>query len=434
MNVTIEYFLNMSLEALHLFLCLLFSSSMKKRSGFYWKGILSFLVFVSLSFFSYGIDVGNSILSNTLNYSLIFVSGVCFLFLLFDIHFVSALFFSVLSYSYRHLIYLFWQLLSYLSEAWFSLDMSSFSYVWLLLAFLSGLVYVPLGIIFYRHIKEYPNVVLPTGKIILAASLSLFINIVLNNFALYYDFSSMSPSLPYVLNLSSFMATAMLLLILFGNVREASLQDEIRAINQLRYQEEKQYHLSKESIDLINIKCHDLRHQIRDLKNSGKVVSKEELTQIEDAIRIYDTRVKTGNSSLDVILQEKSLICQKNKIMFDYIIDGKQLSFMKENDIYSLFGNIIDNSIEACMKIQKEDMRVIRLKIKSTMNGVLAVAENPYVGEIKMKDGLPITSKGDDRYHGYGLKSIAHLVRSYHGTIKISTDNQLFVLTMFFLK
>jgi hypothetical protein len=432
MNITLENYFNMLVEAEFLALCFVFSFWYPHRRHFLFRSISLAICFVGLSFLFECIDVGNFIISNSLNFSLVFLTGFLYLLLCFDYPVQSTLFLSVVSYSFRHIIYLLWQLLTYIVKDCFSYPIADFSYVWVILAIISILVYVPAGFFLYFRIKTFPDVALPRARIIIAAIFSMFVTIVLNSFSLYYDFDSFSPSLPYVLNVFSFLASGMIVLLLMGNAKEAKLKGEIDAINQLRHQEAKQYKMSKESIDLINIKCHDLRHQIRNLKNTHKTISGDELSQIEDAIRIYDTRVKTGNDSLDIILQEKSLICQKNMITFDYIIDGGQLSFMKENDTYSLFGNIIDNSIEACMNISDSNKRIIRLKVKNVANGVLAIEENPYNGDFRMENGLPMSTKKDSRFHGFGMKSIQHIVNTYHGTMNISAENHTYRISIFF--
>ncbi len=431
MQITLNHYFNMIMEAEYLFFCLFFSYHFPRKRHFYVKASLLGLLFLGICFLSQSINIGNFIVSNSLNYSIMFITGIIYLFLCFDYPLQSALYLSTISYVFRHIIYLLWQLLTYILES-AGQDMSNFNYLWVLMATISFVAYLPVGIWLFLRIKEFPDVALPKMKILVVSLVALFVAIVLNSFSIYYDFDGFSPSLPYVLNIFSVLCSAMIIFLLMSNAKEVSLKTEIDSINQLRYQEEKQYRMSKESIDLINIKCHDLRHQIRNLKNSHKQISEDELSQIEDAIRIYDTKVKTGNDSLDIILQEKSLKCNNDNITFDYIIDGKLLSFMKENDVYSLFGNIIDNSIEACLKISDTEKRIIRLKIKSAADGVFAIEENPYVGEMKMVDGLPVTDKKDSDYHGFGLKSILHIVKAYHGTMKITNDNQNYRISIFF--
>lgn len=105
-----------------------------------------------------------------------------------------------------------------------------------------------------------------------------------------------------------------------------------------------------------------MKHQIRLIGQNDKV-SSETIREIENAINIYDSVVKTDNEALDIILTEKSLICQKNNIRLTVMADGKQLSFMRIEDIYSLFGNAIDNAIDAVIKLDDLEKRFIRFKV-----------------------------------------------------------------------
>ena len=433
---TIENIFNLLIEAMNLALCFLFSWNFPKRKHFLLRSTVCILISLIIGFFSRSIEIPNaSIISLSLTYILVFATLPITLYICFDYSFSSSQFISIIAYSFRHMIYLLWQLIANLIHDILKVDLSSFSIIWIVIAGVSFLVYLPALIFLYNKLKTYPNVALPSFEIILVAAFAVVITIILNIFSLYYDrIESLPISLPYVLNIFAFVSSGMVILLLIGNAKRITLESEIVAVNQLRYQEEKQYEMTKESIDLINIKCHDLRHQLRHFSEKNAVIDKEELENIEKAIRIYDTRTKTGNRSLDIILQEKSLICDKNNITFDCIIDGQQLDFIKESDIYSLFGNIIDNAIESCLKIENPSKRTITLKVKKAANGVFCYEENPYVKKISFKDGLPVSTKGDPRFHGFGMKSILSIVKSYHGTMKVKAENERFCLSIFFQK
>ncbi len=434
MIFNIDNVFNLLVEAESLFLCFLFSFSFKKKKHFILKSCITITCSLLVGFFSQSIKIPDNIIcSLSLTYILVFLTLPITLSVCFEYSFSSSLFLSIIGYSFRHMIYLLWQLLSYLAKDLLHLELDNFSYYWLILALISILVYLPVGYLLTKRIRMNPNIALPSFTIIIASFFSLMITIVLNIFALSYNDNENLPiSLPYVLNIFAFVSSGMIILLLIGNAKQIELESEIVAVNQLRHQEEKQYEMTKESIDLINIKCHDLRHQIRELSQGRTMVSKEELESIEDAIRIYDTKMKTGNTSLDILLQEKSLICAKNSITFDCIIDGKQLKFIKDSDIYSLFGNILDNAIESCLKLENKDQRTITLKVKKIANGVFCYEENPIYTPIYFKDGLPISTKGDNRYHGFGMKSIANIVNSYQGTLKIKSERNRFCLSIFF--
>lgn len=145
---------------------------------------------------------------------------------------------------------------------------------------------------------------------------------------------------------------------------------------------------SKATIELINIKCHDLKKQIA-LLGDRNHITKEEIDELNRAISIYDASVKTGNEALDVLLAEKTLFCENQGIQFNCIADGACLRFMRSSDIYSLFGNAIDNAVEAVIKIKEDNLRCIGISIKESKGMVSAHFENYYTGDLDFDEGLP---------------------------------------------
>ena len=137
------------------------------------------------------------------------------------------------------------------------------------------------------------------------------------------------------------------------------MSDEKAETERLLAERQRQYRLSKENIDAINIKCHDIRHQIRHFADGGDVVDREALKDIAREVNVYDSVVETGNEALDTILTEKSLACSQENITLSCIADGASLGFMAPSDIYSFFGNALDNAIEATRAIEDPERRNI---------------------------------------------------------------------------
>lgn len=54
--------------------------------------------------------------------------------------------------------------------------------------------------------------------------------------------------------------------------------------------------------------------------------------------------------------------------------------------------------------------------------------ENFYEGDLRFVDGLPVTTKGDPNYHGFGLKSIRSTAEKYGGTVSVQAEDGLFLL------
>ncbi len=215
----------------------------------------------------------------------------------------------------------------------------------------------------------------------------------------------------------------------FALLVQRNLEDELKIISQLRRKDRDQYQIASETIDQINQKCHDMRHQIRTIGRSARVTP-ETLDEMEQTIDIYDSMAHTGCRALDIILTEKSLYCQKNNIVIHCIADGRKLSFLQDVDIYSLFGNLLDNAIHAVQDLEKEQ-RVINLTVKLHGELLSINSYNRYVGEMVMRDGVPVTS-GDPHHHGFGTKSIVAIVRKYGGTVSFQAKGGMFNLNMLF--
>ena len=132
--------------------------------------------------------------------------------------------------------------------------------------------------------------------------------------------------------------------------RNRALEQDKIVLEELLSREQKKYAFTKDTIDLINIKCHDLKHQINTLRYLSDEEREKSLGDFEKAVMIYGNIAKTGNETLDIILTEKSFLCERYGIRFTYMIEGEGLSFMAPADISSLFGNALDNAIESVMK------------------------------------------------------------------------------------
>ncbi len=131
-----------------------------------------------------------------------------------------------------------------------------------------------------------------------------------------------------------------------------------------------------------------------------------------------------------MVLSEKTLVCKKNKIRIVPIIDGSLLSFMDNSDIYSLFENALDNAIKA-VKVEKEKCRSIFIKVIQKGDIVSIKVENYCSKNIEFENGLP-KSKEDNRYHGFGTKSIEYIVKKYDGNVSFKLENHVFSLVACF--
>lgn len=210
--------------------------------------------------------------------------------------------------------------------------------------------------------------------------------------------------------------------------KKSEMRKELELMDLLWKTEQEQYRLTKENIALINQKCHDLKHQIYALRNVSEEERNKYLDEIAESVQIYEARVQTGNEVLDTILTEKSLYCKERGITVSCVADGSQMGFINTIDLYAILGNAIDNAIEAVEKFEQKEKRQIDVLIYRKEQFLAINVINPLTEQLVYEDGLPVTTKGNKGFHGFGLKSIKYMVKKCDGILNISEENGCFSL------
>ena len=217
----------------------------------------------------------------------------------------------------------------------------------------------------------------------------------------------------------------MLIIIMLDIFRFRKAEKNELIMLRLLRQEQEQHRMTKATVDVINRKCHDLKHQISALRSMSTEEQERSIEELEKAVMIYDSFAKTGNSDLDIILAEKSLLAEKEGITIRCIADGERLGFMRTEDLYALMGNTLDNAIEAAAEVDSAE-RIISLTIAPRGELLSIHLENPAAHEPTIIDGLPLTTKKDTDYHGYGVKSMRYIAEKYKGVLTTAYEDGVF--------
>lgn len=240
------------------------------------------------------------------------------------------------------------------------------------------------------------------------------------------EFRGESSSLFIITRVYSLAFALLILLIRSGIIYQGQARSEISVMEQVMAEERKQYEQNRENINLINMRCHDLKHQLANL--SDKLTS-EEVASLQEAMNIYDNNsIKTGNEVLDVVLYENQLACQKEHIQLSCMADGKALSFMRTRHIYALFSNALRNAMEAVRKLEDPDQKIISIHVEDMKDHVEITVINYFTGEISTADGKIATTKADLNHHGFGTMSMKYITDQYHGHMGIEARNGIFKL------
>ena len=246
---------------------------------------------------------------------------------------------------------------------------------------------------------------------------------------IYTDTPFTSPILTEIYNIRTLVDMAGLAMLYAYHVQRCELfmQRELDSIQNVLQNQYIQYRQSRESIDVINHKYHDLKHQIAVLRAEPDADKRSAyLDGMEEEIRDYEAQNKTGNSVLDTVLTGKSMYCVRHGIELTCVADGAKLAFMDVMDICTIFGNLLDNAIECELGIQDKKKRLIHLAVYTKKDFLVIQCENYCPDHLEFQDGLPVTTKKDKAYHGYGIKSIRLTADKYGGTVTIHTRDEWF--------
>ena len=180
---------------------------------------------------------------------------------------------------------------------------------------------------------------------------------------------------------------------------------------------------------------HDYRNHIQTMKvllANGEIEAvKEYLDKLDVDLNTIDTVVKTGNTMADAILNSKISLAKSKgiEVKVDAHIPVKLK--MSELDLCVIIGNLFDNAIEACEKIET-DHRWIRIDIQQKRAMVFLKVVNSFIEQPVKQTGLLFTTKDNSQLHGLGLMSMKMIVDKYNGVMDVAAKNGEYVVSISF--
>lgn len=135
--------------------------------------------------------------------------------------------------------------------------------------------------------------------------------------------------------------------------------------------------------------------------------------------------VDTGNVALDAIISTKKALAEEKNITFDSTVQIPEKMPIEATDICIIFGNALDNAIEACDKI-KDDKKHIKLSVIFEEDAILCKVSNSIS---KGKKLTMKTTKTDKENHGFGLDNIKQALSKYNHVMKIDQTDKEFILS-----
>ena len=231
--------------------------------------------------------------------------------------------------------------------------------------------------------------------------------------------------------------TCIIILMLFNELsRNQILSDELEFARRMNEMQGDYYERLKDAIDTANVHYHDLKHQLvriraaADRDSADRSDVRQVLDDLAHRTDDYDGVAQTGNAALDVVLTHKTLAARRKGIRLTYMADAGNVVWIDDYDLYSLFGNMLDNALEATERLGDPERRVVKLTVTGR-TGMTMIRISNYFDDIHYDEqGRLRTGKADAASHGYGMASIRMIVERLGGEMAVTADEGIFTLSI----
>lgn len=283
------------------------------------------------------------------------------------------------------------------------------------------IIFIVFAIIYYHRqiIKSFSK---STFNVTILLFIAMIMESIIDTFSRIFSTQNIGSAI--IIKTYILVISLLILFLIMMILRNNTVITDLEITEELLYKEKKNYEISKQNIESINAMVHDFKHTLHHIQDK---VNDDELDSIKKSIKLYELNIKTGNQILDSIIFEKQIVCANKKIQLTCMANGSSLSFIAPYHLYSLFGNALDNAIEAVSKVSDVDKKIIGISVTQDSSYIYIEIYNYFTNDI-----YDITSKKDINHHGYGLKNIEYVANLYNGKLEINKSDDMFSLLISF--
>lgn len=200
---------------------------------------------------------------------------------------------------------------------------------------------------------------------------------------------------------------------------EQTAREARRLQQQYAYYEEK-----LKSEETVRKLYHDMKNHLLLLEKQNSFETRQMAADLRQQIAEYEDYIHTGNEFLDIIIRDKARKAKEDQVDFSAVIHFDQGGFLEPIDISTIFGNALDNALEASLKLPREQ-RLVTVKADCVRDMLSVVVENNC---LPSEGGCERTSKEDKFLHGFGIRNIRQAVEKYDGQCLIRQGKDCFQL------
>lgn len=256
---------------------------------------------------------------------------------------------------------------------------------------------------------------------------SLFVSIVTSIF-LFEDRTISTLSLSVICG--AFLVVNLIISYLIDDLVESSedvlenqmLRDQMRAY-------EREIALQNEKMETLRSFKHDIKHhlfEISALASSGRTELIERYVSnmnynLNESIMLVDS----GNVGLDSVLNYMLQRAEDKNIHINIKITVPENLELSAYDMNIIFGNIIENALEAQKDVKHPKIDLI---IRYSVGSLIIELSNTYTHKVKFKGGIPVTTKQSLAGHGYGIRNVKKVLDKYTSTLEFESSEDVFIV------
>jgi len=243
-------------------------------------------------------------------------------------------------------------------------------------------------------------------------------------------------------NASQYQIVISIIVIFVMNVLTFYLNDSLSSaydhkLKSKLYEQEREYYynqceLMRSSVEEIKSFKHDVSNHLSTLCNYIDANQSQNalnyIIKLIGEVKSENDNSHTGNIAFDSIINYKLRNAKENDIDLDVKVLIPQKLKIEVIDVVTIIGNLLDNAIDAVMKVSNKR---ISLNISYSKGTVLIFIENTFDGEIIYENNEIISNKKSDG-HGFGLKNIKKSLEKYNGCMELQNTDSIFSIEVLF--
>ena len=214
-----------------------------------------------------------------------------------------------------------------------------------------------------------------------------------------------------------------------SHLREKEHQTDL--INQREQMQLQMYHELQKMYQTTCEAAHDINRHVSALKTwisdeSDKKVGKY-LSDLSDTARQLQPRIRNQNEILEIILNTVASTCEREQIKLDMDIEDFSMEFISDMDITTIFSNLLDNAVDACMEIENAPKTIQIVLCQKIGLIALRIANTCAYKGAELPQKWHSTKKN---HTGIGLSNVQKTVEKYEGVVSIKTKREMFQVSV----